>query len=68
MQTKGFMEADSALQRDQVVHQARADLPVVETAAVDAKYLGNHLEALRGRAVVERHHVLHQHGVAQAMG
>ena len=68
MQAEGFMEANRMLQRDQMVHQTPADLPVIEATAVDAERLGNHLETLRRRAVVERHHMLHQHRVAQPVG
>ncbi len=68
VQTEGFMETNRVLERNQMFHQPPADLPVIETPAVDAEGLGNHLEALRRRIVVERHHVLDQHRIAQAMG
>ena len=62
------MEADRMFEGDQVLHQAPADLPVIEAPAVDAEGLGDDLEAVRRRVVVERHHVFHQHRVAQAVG
>jgi len=67
VQAEGFVEADRMLERDQMLHQPPTDLQMGEAAAVDAERLGNHLEALRRRVVVERHHMLHQHRVAQAV-
>ncbi|MCY1238397.1 hypothetical protein D9M72_511340 [compost metagenome] len=58
MQTEGFVKADGVLEGDQVFDQAPTDLPVIQASAVDAEGLGDHLEALRCRIVIEGHHML----------
>lgn len=68
MQGEALVETHGVLEGDQVVHQALADLPLGQTAAIDAEGLGDHLEAFRRGAVVERHHVFDQRRVAQAVG
>ncbi len=62
------METDGALERNQVFHQSSADLPMIQSTAVDAQRLGDYLETVRRRGVVECHDMLHQHRVAQPMG
>lgn len=68
VQGEALVETHGVLEGDQVVHQALADLPLGQTAAIDAEGLGDHLEAFRRGAVVERHHVFDQRRVAQAVG
>ncbi len=51
-----------------MLHQPLAHLPVVQSAWVDPQSLRNLAIPLRGRVVVECHHMFDQHGVADTMG